>query len=85
MSTFNRYALPNLLGGLVSPGLEGLAALVEQTQPRKVVQTHDEPKHAKGVVPALARIVPFDPSRVGDHPWLRDRFLDISDYTPVNP
>ena len=63
LSTFNLYSLPKILGGLVSPGLDGLAALVEQTQPRRVVQTHDELKHAKGLIPALAHIVPSIPNK----------------------
>ena len=85
LSTFNLYSLPKILGGLVSPGLDGLAALMEQTKPRKVVQTHDELKHAKGLIPALAHIVPFDPNHVENHPWLHDRYLHIPDYTPVTP
>ncbi len=85
LSCFNLYSLPSILGGLVSPGLDGLANLVEQTQPRTVVQTHDELKYAKGLVPALARIVPFDADGVQDHAWLRERYLPIPDYQPVTP
>ena len=83
ISPFNRYSLPGFLGGLVSPGLEGLADLVEQTKPRRVVQTHDELKHSKGLVPALARIVAFDPEQVERHAWLQERYLPILDYTAV--
>ena len=83
MSCFNLYSLPLFLGGTVSPGLEGLASLIGQTQPRRVIQTHDELKHARGIVPALARIVPFQPGRVDEHPWLRERYLPIHNYEPV--
>ena len=83
MSCFNLYSLPTLLGGTVSPGLEGLAALMEQTKPQRVIQTHDELKHAKGLVPALARIIPFEASRVQEHAWLAERYLPIDNYEPV--
>ena len=85
LSPFNRYALPSILGGVVAPGLEGLEALIEQAQPRAVAQTHDEPKHGRGLVPLLARITRFDPEAAAEHPWLRDRFLHIPDYLPVTP
>lgn len=85
LSPFNRYTLPGLLGGVVTPGLEGLEDLIAQTRPRAVAQTHDEPKHARGLIPRLARIDTFDPSTVAELPWLRDRYLPITDYTPVTP
>jgi L-ascorbate metabolism protein UlaG (beta-lactamase superfamily) len=85
MSPFNSYALPALLGGIVAPGIEGLRALMDVTQPRTVVQTHDEPKHGTGLVPMLAKVERFEPAMAESHPWLKPRFLDISDYTPVSP
>ena len=85
LSPFNRYSLPRMLGGVVTPGLTGLAALVEQTDPRVVVRTHDELKHATGLVPRLARIEVFDPHEVDAYPWLAHRFLPVLDYTAVTP
>ena len=85
MSPFNRYALPALLGGIVAPGLEGLEALVEVTQPRHIVQTHDEPKHGSGLVPMLAKVERFSPEMAESLPWLKPRFINITDYTPVSP
>jgi len=82
-SPFNRYVLPALLGGVVAPGMEGLAALVAQVEPRAVLQTHDELKHGRGLVPALARIDVFDPASVAEYPWLKDRFVPISNYEQV--
>lgn len=85
MSPFNRYVLPSLLGGVVAPGLEGLRTLVDATDPRVVIQTHDELKHGTGLVPRIARIEHFVPAMAAEHPWLQSRFRDISDYTPVSP
>lgn len=85
MSPFNHYKLPALLGGVVAPGLAGLEALVEATQPKHIVQTHDEPKHGRGLVPMLAKVERFAPEMAESLPWLKSRFINITDYTPVSP
>ena len=83
MSPFNRYRLPSLLGGLVSPGLDGLKTLVEQTNPAVVLRTHDEDKHHKGLVSKLATIERFTGDMLSRHPWLSDRYSPMTDYSPV--
>lgn len=83
LSPFNAYTLPRVLGGTVTPGLGGLKHLMGQVNPRAVIQTHDEAKHARGLVPTLARIEVFDADTVEDHAWLSERFVSINDYTPV--
>ena len=85
ISPLNRYTLPRFLGGVVTPGIEGLDALVKQVQPRTIVQTHDEPKHGSGLIPALARIERFSEDMLLEHPWLQQKLLNITDYAPVQP
>lgn len=85
MSPFNRYALPAVLGGIVAPGLEGLKTLIEATQPTHVVQTHDEAKHGTGLVPRFAKVDRFSPEMAESLPWLKHRFIHITDYSPVSP
>jgi len=83
LSPFNRYQLPAFLGGVVTPGLEALRELVRLANPTRVVRTHDEQKHARGLIPALARITPFDEASIGAHPWLASRLLTLPDYEQV--
>jgi hypothetical protein len=83
LSPFNLYRLPRMLGGCVAPGLAGLRQLIQQVTPSRVAQTHDELKHARGLVPALAHIEVFDASQCQSLSWLQDRFLAIDDYQRV--
>jgi len=83
MGPFNRYRLPALLGGIVAPGLDSLRRLCETLQPKHIARTHDEDKHASGFVHRLARVERFDKGALEEHPWLADRWLQLSDYTPV--
>jgi len=81
LSPFNRYRLPALLGGNVAPGMAGLARLTKQLRPQHVVQTHDELKHAAGLVSRLARIEPFAAADAEHYPWLNKRYVHCADYT----
>ena len=83
LSAFNRYQLPKLLGGVVTPGLDGLQTLVEALAPRVVIQSHDEDKHARGLIPKLARIKRFDPTTGAQLPWLQERYMDLSHYEAI--
>ena len=80
VSPLNRYRLPAFLGGVVTPGLDGLRPLVEQVQPRWVIQTHDEDKHARGLIPKLAKVDIFDVKQLADLPWLRERYQPMNHY-----
>ena len=84
LSPFNLYRLPRLVGGLVSPGLPALKELVEALRPRFVIATHDEDKHARGLIPTLSKVNVFDHQMVDKFPWLEGRYLNISDYNPVS-
>lgn len=56
MTSFASFKLPFFLGGAVNPGIENALALVKALNPRKVVHTHDENKHAKGLVKKIAKL-----------------------------
>lgn len=59
---FNKYQLPVFLGGTVAPGLDAVKNLIQAVNPQKIVATHDEDKHAKGIVHKFANIT-FSPSK----------------------
>ena len=50
------FKLPFFLGGAVNPGIENALVLVKALNPRKVVHTHDENKHARGLVKKIAKL-----------------------------
>ena len=56
ITSFSRFKLPSFLGGAVNPGKQNALKLVEALNPRKIVHTHDENKHAKGLVKKIARV-----------------------------
>ena len=56
MTSFASFKLPFFLGGAVNPGIENGLALVKALNPRKVVHTHDENKHARGLVKKIAKL-----------------------------
>lgn len=80
---FNHYELPALLGGTVSPGIEGLVKLTNKISPRFVVGTHDEDKHASGLVSKLAKIRRTQPADLNTIEGLAGLVLDVPDYQPV--
>ncbi len=57
MTCTSTYRLPPWLGGLVLPGLEAAQRLVDQVRPELVLDTHDEPKAAAGLVARVAERV----------------------------
>lgn len=56
ITSFSTFRLPVFLGGASNPGKENALKLVEALSPRKVVHTHDENKHARGLVKKLAKV-----------------------------
>lgn len=81
ITTFATVELPVILGGKVNPGLPNARYLVEKLQPAYVVNTHDEQKHARGIVMKIARTT---------YPVLaqvqlpgKSRFVAVTDYEPV--
>ena len=81
LTPFNHYKLPFFLGGTVSPGLEGVEHLCDVLKPKKVIATHDEDKHATGLVSKFARIIRH-PSKESllKFPWLAERYEEITHY-----
>ena len=61
ITSFSSFKLPVFLGGVSNPGAANALSLVEALNPRKVVHTHDENKHAKGLVTKLAKVAYPDP------------------------
>jgi hypothetical protein len=62
ITSFSRFQLPFFLGGAVNPGMDNALDLIRQLNPDKVVHTHDENKHAKGLVKKIAKVVYPDPN-----------------------
>lgn len=55
ITTISEYHLPFFLGGTVNLGLGVLQKLAQILKPKHIISTHDEQKHAKGLVPKIAR------------------------------
>lgn len=55
ITTTSEYHLPFFLGGTVNLGMRSMQKLAQILQPKHVINTHDEQKHAKGLVPRIAR------------------------------
>jgi L-ascorbate metabolism protein UlaG (beta-lactamase superfamily) len=81
IAPFNRYELPFFLGGIVSPGMQGVEHLCGVLNPKKVIATHDEDKHAKGLVSKLAKITrASSTTTLLEVPWLKKRYQEINHY-----
>jgi L-ascorbate metabolism protein UlaG (beta-lactamase superfamily) len=81
LSPFDHYQLPFFLGGTVAPGIEGLKQLVKNINPQYVIATHDEDKHAKGLVQAFAKITkPPSIEKLNQDPVLQDKIRNINNY-----
>ncbi|MCA6074985.1 MBL fold metallo-hydrolase [Fulvivirga sedimenti] len=72
ITSFSLFKLPAFLGGAVNPGKENAIRLVNELGARKVVHTHDENKHARGLVKKIARVVYPDPEDLRS--ILKERF-----------
>lgn len=80
MTSFASFKLPFFLGGAVNPGIENALALVNALNPRKVVHTHDENKHAKGLVKKIAKLNYPTPEQL--QATMADRFVYVQ-YDPL--
>jgi hypothetical protein len=84
ISTCNHFRLPFFLGGTVAPGIEGLKHLNTALSPNHIIATHDEDKHAKGLVMRVAKVVRIGKQQLSDIPELYQKCLEINDYNPIN-
>jgi hypothetical protein len=64
ITSFSRFKLPVFLGGAVNPGMGNALKLVEALNPQRVVHTHDENKHARGLVKKIAKVDYPDPEQM---------------------
>ena len=78
---FNLYKLPFFLGGTVSPGISAVKNLIDTLLPKHIIATHDEDKHAKGLIQKVARIK-FSPSRqeLIKEDLFKNRLLTVDNY-----
>jgi hypothetical protein len=81
ITTFSHFKLPGLLGGVVNPGLNNVKILINQLNPKNVINTHDERKIMKGLVGKYAKVVYPDFPKLIEQENLR--FCSIQDYNPV--
>jgi L-ascorbate metabolism protein UlaG (beta-lactamase superfamily) len=84
LTPFNLYKLPFFLGGTVSPGLDAVKDLVNKINPKHILATHDEDKHARGIVNRLAKIT-FSPSSevLAKDNLFKDRLITINNYESI--
>jgi hypothetical protein len=80
ITSFSLFRLPAFLGGAVNPGMENAMRLVGELDPDKVVHTHDENKHARGLVKKIAKVSYPDDALLKQR--LSSRFI-YTQYEPV--
>lgn len=80
---FNEFQLPFYLGGTISPGLKGILHLNERLNPACIVATHDEDKHAKGIVIKTAKITRNSVAELRKMGQFKGKILEINDYKPI--
>lgn len=56
ITSFSTFKLPFFLGGYVNPGMKQAQELISQTNPKWIMATHDENKHASGIVKKIAKV-----------------------------
>ncbi len=84
ITPFNEYQLPAVLGGTVSPGMRNVQELVDILEPKHVFATHDEDKHATGLVSKFAKITWAKPeNELKEIPWLADRYHSLDHYNQI--
>ena len=64
--------------------MDGVRHLCEVLHPQKVIATHDEDKHAKGLVSKFAKVIrPSSTEALQKVPWLGDRYLELNHYQKI--
>jgi len=84
ITPFNRYRLPFFLGGTLAPGIDGLQKLTQTFNPSHIVCTHDEDKHATGLVSKLAKIKRISKAELNTDEMFKNRILEIDHYQSVS-
>ena len=78
---FNLHQLPFFLGGKIMPGMSAIRELIDNHNPSRIVQTHDENKHSSGLVKLFTKITLPSLEFFNDD-MIQDRLLMISDFKP---
>lgn len=84
ISPFNHFQLPFYLGGTVAPGIEGLLHLNEKLSPQYIVATHDEDKHAKGLVTKMAKVKRIQISDLEQIGVFKNKIIELTNYNPLH-
>jgi hypothetical protein len=63
--------------------LKGILHLNEKLNPEYIVATHDEDKHAKGIVIKTAKITKNSPEELRKIESLKHKILEINDYKAI--
>lgn len=79
ISTFTHFKIPELMGGLVNPGMDQVYQLYAQLKPDYVLNTHDEQKKMKGLVAKWAKIKYADLDEINASD--RINFVKMPDYS----
>jgi hypothetical protein len=83
ITPFNEFKLPFFLGGVVAPGIRGISHLDKVLNPKYIVATHDEDKHAKGIVIKLAKVRRTSVNDLIQKKLFVNQLLEINHYNPV--
>lgn len=78
ITTFTWFKLPSIMGGLVNLGYDAAVKLADQLGAKHIINTHDEPKTAKGLVNMLSKALYQDLDKVADK-----RFVRLPNYRMV--
>lgn len=82
LSPINYYKLPFFLGGIISPGLKGVEKLLKDTGAEKFVSTHDEDKHASGIVNKLVNQLRYSAEDIYKDSFIGPKFINLTNYEP---
>jgi len=75
ITSFSTFQLPFFLGGMVNPGIAKAKELVQILNPKKLIATHDEDKHAVGLVKKIAKV--SYPSSADLTLLFKEKYLDL--------
>lgn len=83
ITTFTHFKLPVFLGGDVNPGSKAAKKLSKTLGAKYVINTHDEEKHAKGLVSKIAKVTYPDYSSLEKEPSLPFKNMNHYDLTEL--
>ena len=75
ITSFSTFKLPFYLGGYVNPGLQHAKKIIDCLEPKYLLATHDEDKHAEGMVKKVAKVA--YPSAIELKNLYPNRFINL--------